>query len=267
MATKPNKTRSLAALLLLLVFALYIAAGAVTYSRFIERFTAGSGAGVAQGLAHYSRSSLTSGGEDIPINDDSEEMVINAIAPNDQISYSFSVADRDGRNYNEVLLRVRVVFSVRLEMLWVNESEANEREIHYFRATEAQNAEDEFLAGGRCSLYVLSETGAENLIAPDDGAPAADIDYDAVDYMDSPADLSQKELYSVQFTENSEDYSYTVYEHMAGFYLRPADSGGAAQEYRFRLDVQLPGEATYWEDYSDARIVIDVRIEAEQMLA
>ena len=85
MTTKPNKTRSFAALFLLLVFAAYIAVGAVTYSRFIDGFVGGSAADVAQGVAYYGRGSLYYNDEEIAYSRDSDEMVISAIAPGETI--------------------------------------------------------------------------------------------------------------------------------------------------------------------------------------
>ena len=63
MTTKPNKTRSLAALVLLCVFALYIAIGTLTFSRFIESYRGSDQAEVAQGVAHYRREELLRNGE------------------------------------------------------------------------------------------------------------------------------------------------------------------------------------------------------------
>lgn len=262
MTTKPNRSRSLAALLLLLVFAAYMAIGGITYSRFIESFVGDNPAQVAKGIVHYERGALLLNDESVPYTSGAEELVINAIAPGDRIEYNFSLADSDGFSRNEVLLRVNIVFSIRLELLVENAGGDFTTVTRYFSALESENNErgesgTEYLAGASCELYVLSANNIKNIIAP----PATAGELTGVDYIMNTSDLSGKKL----FTERGDDTPSAVFEHKAGVYLYPA--GGSAQEYNFTLNLTLPSQAMDSEGYADARIVVDVRVESEQVLS
>ena len=260
MTTKPNKTRPLAALFLLLAFAIYAGFGAVTYSRFIDGFVGDNAADVARGVAYYGRGSLYYNGEELAYDPGADELVISAIAPGETIDYSFSVSDIDAvtRARNEVLLQVRVVFSVRLELLLLDEAGTGTTQTRYFSARGAENTG--YLQDGSCSLSTVSNAGAGgggtlNAIVPPDSAA----DDTGVDYMTDENDLTNNRLH----TEASGEGDAAVLEHMTGMYLRPA--GDAAQEYSFLLRVVLPSQMGGQADYADARVVVDVRIEAEQI--
>lgn len=260
MTTKPNKTRSFAALFLLLVFAAYIAVGAVTYSRFIDGFVGGSAADVAQGVAYYGRGSLYYNDEEIAYSRDSDEMVISAIAPGETIDYYFSVSDIDAltRARNEVLLQVRVIFSVRLELLLLNEAGTSETHTRYFSARADENTE--YLKDGQCSLSTVSNVGSGSGGTLNTIVPPSSADADTgIDYMTDENDLTNNRLH----TETTGDGDEAVHEHMTGMYLRP--SSDTAQEYNFLLRVVLPSQMGNKDNYVDARVVVDVRIEAEQI--
>lgn len=260
MTTKPNKTRSFAALFLLLVFAAYIAVGAVTYSRFIDGFVGGSAADVAQGVAYYGRGSLYYNDEEIAYSRDSDEMVISAIAPGETIDYYFSVSDIDAltRARNEVLLQVRVIFSVRLELLLLNEAGTSETHTRYFSARADENTE--YLKDGQCSLSTVSNVGSGSGGTLNTIVPPSSADADTgIDYMTDENDLTNNRLH----TETAGDGDEAAYEHMTGMYLRP--SSDTAQEYNFLLRVVLPSQMGNKDNYVDARVVVDVRIEAEQI--
>lgn len=260
MTTKPNKTRSFAALFLLLVFAAYIAVGAVTYSRFIDGFVGGSAADVAQGVAYYGRGSLYYNDEEIAYSRDSDEMVISAIAPGETIDYYFSVSDIDAltRARNEVLLQVRVIFSVRLELLLLNEAGTSETHTRYFSARADENTE--YLKDGQCSLSTVSNVGSGSGGTLNTIVPPSSADADTgIDYMTDENDLTNNRLH----TETAGAGDEAVHEHMTGMYLRP--SSDTAQEYNFLLRVVLPSQMGNKDNYVDARVVVDVRIEAEQI--
>lgn len=261
MTTKPNKTRSFAALFLLFVFAAYIAVGAVTYSRFIDGFVGESAADVAQGVAYYGRGSLYYNGEELAYSRESDEMVISAIAPGETIDYYFSVSDIDALTLarNEVLLQVRVIFSVRLELLLENEDGTNTTQTLYFSARDAENTG--YLQHGQCSLSTVSNAGSGSGGTLNTIVPPSSADADTgIDYMTDENDLTNNRLH----TETAGDGDEAVHEHMTGMYLRPSGSS-TAQEYNFLLRVVLPSQTDTLTNYVDARVVVDVRIEAEQI--
>ncbi len=255
MTTKPNKTRSLAALVLLCVFALYIAVGTLTFSRFIESYRGSDQAEVAQGVAHYRREELLHNGEVVSMGS-GDSIQIDSVAPTDEIDYTFSVSDRNGAEWNEVYLQVTVTFSIRIEILpEAADGSIGKMKTYYFPAGSSSDLE-----GAAFSLYVLGDisdgTRTQYSISPD---PALT----GTDYLKNPDDLTGNTLYTVTETVGEGETQTTVYEHKTGLYLAPAEEN--AQEYTFRLDITLPQQVGPYSDYADARVVLDLHIDAEQV--
>lgn len=258
MTTKPNKTRSLAALVLLCVFALYIAIGTLTFSRFIESYRGSDQAEVAQGVAHYRREELLLNGEAVSMGS-GDSIQIDSVAPTDEIDYTFSVSDRNGAEWNEVYLQVTVTFSIRIEILPKTvEGTLGKMGTYYFPAGSSNSGE---LLGAAVELYVLGGmkegTREEFPISPSDRTET--------DFLKNPNDLTNKALCTVTETVEEDGTLITVYEHKTGLYLAPAEEENA-QEYTFRLDITLPQQVGPAEEYvADARVVLDLHIDAEQV--
>ena len=82
--------------------------------------------------------------------------------------------------------------------------------------------------------------------------------------MKNPDDLNGNTLYTVTETVGEGETQITVYEHKTGLYLAPAEEN--AQEYTFLLDITLPQQVgSYVDNYADARVVLDLHIDAEQV--
>lgn len=258
MTTKPNKTRSLAALVLLCVFALYIAIGTLTFSRFIESYRGSDQAEVAQGVAHYRREELLLNGEEVSMGS-GDSIQIDSVAPTDEIDYTFSVSDRNGAEWNEVYLQVTVTFSIRIEILpEAADGSIGKMKTYYFPAGGSDDGE---LQGAAFSLYVLGDisdgTRTQYSISPDSTLTGTD-------YLKNPDDLNGNTLYTVTETVGEGETQTTVYEHKTGLYLAPAEEN--AQEYTFLLDITLPQQVgSYVDNYADARVVLDLHIDAEQV--
>lgn len=258
MTTKPNKTRSLAALVLLCVFALYIAIGTLTFSRFIESYRGSDQAEVAQGVAHYRREELLLNGEEVSMGS-GDSIQIDSVAPTDEIDYTFSVSDRNGAEWNEVYLQVTVTFSIRIEILpEAADGSIGKMETYYFPAGSSNSGE---LLGAAVNLHVLGGmkegTREEFPISPSDRTET--------DFLKNPNDLTNKALCTVTETVEEDGTQITVYEHKTGLYLAPAEEENA-QKYTFRLDITLPQQVGPAEEYvADARVVLDLHIDAEQV--
>ena len=259
MTTKPNKTRSLAALVLLCAFALYIAIGTLTFSRFIESYRGSDQAEVAQGVTHYRREKLLLNGEAVSMGS-GDSIQIDSVAPTDEIDYTFSVSDRNGAEWNEVYLQVTVTFSIRIEILPEDaDGSIGKMETYYFPAGGSDDGE---LQGAAFSLYVLGDisdgTRTQYSISPDSTLTGTD-------FLKNPNDLTNKALCTVTETVEEDGTQITVYEHKTGLYLAPAEEENA-QEYTFRLDITLPQQVGPAEEYvADARVVLDLHIDAEQV--
>ena len=257
MTTKPNKTRSLAALVLLCVFALYIAIGTLTFSRFIESYRGSDQAEVAQGVAHYRREELLLNGEAVSMGS-GDSIQIDSVAPTDEIDYTFSVSDRNGAEWNEVYLQVTVTFSIRIEILpEAADGSIGKMKTYYFPAGGSDDGE---LQGAAVNLHVLGGmkegTREEFPISPSDRTET--------DFLKNPNDLTNKALCTVTETVEEDGTQITVYEHKTGLYLAPAEEN--AQEYTFLLDITLPQQVgSYVDNYADARVVLDLHIDAEQV--
>ena len=258
MTTKPNKTRSLAALVLLCAFALYIAIGTLTFSRFIESYRGSDQAEVAQGVAHYRREELLLNGEAVSMGS-GDSIQIDSVAPTDEIDYTFSVSDRNGAEWNEVYLQVTVTFSIRIEILpEAADGSIGKMKTYYFPAGGCDDGE---LQGAAVNLHVLGGmkegTREEFPISPSDRTET--------DFLKNPNDLTNKALCTVTETVEEDGTQITVYEHKTGLYLAPAEEENA-QEYTFRLDITLPQQVGPAEEYvADARVVLDLHIDAEQV--
>ena len=255
MTTKPNKTRSLAALVLLCAFALYIAIGTLTFSRFIESYRGSDQAEVAQGVAHYRREELLHNGEVVSMGS-GDSIQIDSVAPTDEIDYTFSVSDRNGAEWNEVYLQVTVTFSIRIEILPEDaDGSIGKMKTYYFPAGSSSDLE-----GAAFSLYVLGDisdgTRTQYSISPDSTLTGTD-------FLKNPNDLNGNTLYTVTETVEEDGTQITVYEHKTGLYLAPAEEN--AQDYTSRLDITLPQQVGPYSDYADARVVLDLHIDAEQV--
>lgn len=129
----------------------------------------------------------------------------------------------------------------------------------YFSARDAENTG--YLQHGQCSLSTVSNAGSGSGGTLNTIVPPSSADADTgIDYMTDENDLTNNRLH----TETAGDGDEAVHEHMTGMYLRPSGSS-TAQEYNFLLRVVLPSQTDTLTNYVDARVVVDVRIEAEQI--
>ncbi len=113
--------RKISVLCFVAFFAIVVVFSSVTFSRFYSKMASENGAQVANAVAHYRRERLllVSDGVETPIiiENNSKQIEIGDIQPEDEIKFYFSVSDTDGNLHNEVYLRVTIAFSVRLEMI------------------------------------------------------------------------------------------------------------------------------------------------------
>lgn len=232
------------------LFVIVAAFSSVTFSRFYAKMSSENGAEIADAIAHYERERLllVSGDEEttITIDEDSEQIEIGDIQPEDEIDFYFSVSDTDGKLHNEVYLRVTITFTVRLEMVG---GEKRKR--------------TGFSAGEDYSSSSTAQRGADLKFQRDVGTGAfVDVPYEP---SLTDTDYSGQQLYIKEETVSASDdaEAYTSYVHTTGFYLPPYS--GEIQEKNYCLSFRLPGQAEEVDAYAEARLYIDFDITAEQI--
>ena len=234
-------------------FAVAVVFSSVTFSRFYSEVASENGAQVATAVAHYGRErlSLVSDGVETPIiiENDSKQIEIGDIQPEDEIKFYFSVSDTDGTLHNEVYLRVTIAFTVRLEMIG-----EEKRKRTGFSAGKDYSGED----------YSSSSTewGADLKFQRDIETGGVDVPHGS---SLEGTDYNGNELYIKEEMVSASDdaEAYTSYVHTAGFYLPPYS--GSVQEKNYCLSFRLPGQADVVDAYAGARLYIDFDITAEQI--
>lgn len=242
--------RKISVLCFVAFFAIVVVFSSVTFSRFYSKMASENGAQVANAVAHYRRERLllVSDGVETPIiiENNSKQIEIGDIQPEDEIKFYFSVSDTDGNLHNEVYLRVTIAFSVRLEMIG-----------------EGKRKRIGFSAGEDYSSSSTDQRGADLKFQRDVGTGT----FIDVAYEESlkETDYSGEQLYikeeMVSASDDAEEYE--SYIHMTGFYLSPYS--GEVQAENYCLSFKLPGQADSVEAYAGARLYIDFDITAEQM--
>ncbi len=242
--------RKISVLCFVAFFAIVVVFSSVTFSRFYSKMASENGAQVANAVAHYRRERLllVSDGVETPIiiENNSKQIEIGDIQPEDEIKFYFSVSDTDGNLHNEVYLRVTIAFSVRLEMIG-----------------EGKRKRIGFSAGEDYSSSSTDQRGADLKFQRDVGTGT----FIDVAYEESlkETDYSGKYLHIEGETVSASDDAegYDSYVHTTGFYLSPYS--GEVQEENYCLSFKLPGQADSVEAYAGARLYIDFDITAEQM--
>lgn len=239
--------------ILFFMIVLYVCGFSVTFSRYTEQFISESNVGLPNIVVNYHRDSLFRISEDnkkeeIILNQTDDKIVINDITPLDTIDYKFSISNQDGEKKNEVLMKVTITFSSYLKIRKTIDSTEKEGTVSF---------ENYYIS----MLEDYTGDGAGLLINSDIRFFAFDSDGNSIEK------FADNGISEVDYSCNKilvEDTT-TKYNHKIGFYLDLA--ANKSQVNTFELSFKIPGQAAIADKYIGAQYIIDLDVEAEQILA
>ncbi len=240
--------------ILFFMIVLYVCGFSVTFSRYTEQFIDESGARVPNVIANYHRESLIRTSingerEDISINNDNSQIIVNDIKPQDTIDYKFSISNQDGELKNETLLKVTFSFSSFLRKRSQGSSEYKDYYVNMLTdyTGGSSSSFDPLLINSDIRFYMFDENDNRQEKFADENLTGVDYSCDKI------------------YVTSSDIGATTVINHQIGFYLDIANNN--LETYVFELSIKIPGQADKPENYVGAQYVINLGVEAEQVLS
>ena len=239
-----KKTSNGPLLVVMIILLVAIASlGGISFSKYYGEYGKGDDktSHIAEPIAVLENKAIyrtdSSGNREIVDFDKSSDTVtVKDVEPQDVIDYYFTVTDKDGKSYNEVLMKVTLSLTVRLEMIL----ESGVKSTVYFAGWESYDEDDGIKNGGELKIYGVIGGDESQIRKPQSGG-------DGVDY-------SGYTLYV------AEEDGATV--NKVGFYISPY--GVSAKEYTYHISFTLPKQSEETERYAGARLYFDTEMLAEQ---
>lgn len=238
-----NQNYKLVLIIVSLVLAITLIAGAVSYARFREDFNPTNDAYIAPALATIDftsiyRTDAEGVKERISFEKNGGTVTVNDVEPQDAIDFYFAVSDANGVSVNEVLLKITLTVSVRLEMIFSNSNAVRQE---YFEGWKTYGIEDGTKNQGYLKILRGGNEANESQIRPSSGTSHG------VDYTG----------YSLHIEKNNGKIL-----NKFGFFMQPYSQ--AISEYVFHVSFTLPTQSAETENYAGARVYFDVNMDCEQ---
>lgn len=177
-------------------------------------------------------------------NKKTSEVTIYDVEPEDEIEYYFTVSGADEKRINEVSMNATLSVTVRLETISANASVTSTvsgKRVDYFGGWTTYGSSDGVKDGGYLKIYHGSEADSPKDIRPPEN-------------MGTEVDFNGKSL----LIENSGN---TIVNKM-GFKMKTEDE---TKEYSYHLKFKLPKQNSDKDNYTGAKVFIDVQVVAEQV--